>query len=93
MWAKVTSYPYFPGVVVDPVADPSIVPDAVMALQEEENKTARAWLVRFHDKQGSWGWMHAERLEALGENEGESARRRPLRLSSVPPGDLSDHRH
>lgn len=69
VWAKVTSYPYFPGVVVDPRADPAIVPEAVLALEEEENKNAKAWLVRFYDKQGSWGWMHAERLERLGQDK------------------------
>lgn len=60
--------------MVDPRADPAIVPEAVLALEVEENKTARAWLVRFYDKQGSWGWMHAERLERLGEDEGECDR-------------------
>lgn len=66
-----TSYPYFPGVVIDPGADPSIVPESVLALQSDEEKAGRVWLVRFHDKQGSWGWMHAERIEPLGKDEGE----------------------
>lgn len=66
VWAKITSYPHFPAVVLDLDADSASVPQAVLNLEASENEKSRAWLVRFHDKQRSYGWMHEERMDILG---------------------------
>lgn len=63
VWAKMTSYPYFPGLVMDPVEDEKQIPNAVKALRPKGEKV---WLVRFFDSQSSFGWIPRNRLDLLG---------------------------
>ena len=68
VWAKMISYPYFPGLVMDPVEDEKQIPDAV---KEREPKGEEVWLVRFFDSQSSFGWIPRNRLDLLGALDGE----------------------
>jgi hypothetical protein len=59
-------------VVVDPIKDRERIPQNVLDLEEEEKSKAphgRVWLARFYDKLQSWGWVTAEKLHLLGEDE------------------------
>ncbi|KAK4684585.1 hypothetical protein P7C73_g5593, partial [Tremellales sp. Uapishka_1] len=68
VWAKLSSFPYFPAEVIDPDDEESHVPTIVLDLGEEIRQAgSRVWLVRFFDKQASYGWMPRERLDMLGE--------------------------
>lgn len=62
-----TSYPYFPGVVIDHVDKWDTVPQSVLDLEDQSN--GRTWLVRFHDKQRSYAWVHRERMEKIGADD------------------------
>lgn len=88
VWAKVTSYPYFPGYVVDYANEPETVPQSVLDLEEAENAKARAWLVRFYDRGRTYGWVHEDRMEVLGVDEGVDG----LFLAVSGDGEVADGR-
>lgn len=70
VWAKITSYPYFPAIVVDHVGEWETVPQSVLDLEEHETEAhGKVWLVRFYDKQRSYGWMAADKLDMLGTDD------------------------
>ncbi|OCF39768.1 hypothetical protein I317_06430 [Kwoniella heveanensis CBS 569] len=75
VWAKVHSYPFFPAEIVDPT-DEEDIPRDVFAHEAIERNLAASkgkaiWLVRFFDATNSYGWVIEDRLEALGDDEGE----------------------
>lgn len=56
--------------VVDHVGQWETVPQAVLDLEDDETTAhGRVWLVRFYDKQRSYGWMPAEKLDRLGVDD------------------------
>ncbi|BEI85170.1 hypothetical protein CcaverHIS002_0505710 [Cutaneotrichosporon cavernicola] len=66
VWAKVTSFPYFPAQIVDPVTERETVPQSVLDLEESSAKNGAVLLVRFYDKEGSWGWATEDRIAPIG---------------------------
>ncbi|WVQ81240.1 hypothetical protein IAT38_003362 [Cryptococcus sp. DSM 104549] len=73
VWAKMASFPWFPAVIVDLEDDRDQVPDAVLEMEDEERRLAKAagkgvWLVRFYDSSDSHGWIQEDKLDMLGED-------------------------
>lgn len=70
-------YPFFPAETVDPSDENMTIPPIVIqsrAKIESENhvKGQKTWLVQFFDRQKSYGWIPASKLDMLGENDRES---------------------
>lgn len=74
VWAKVTSFPFFPAVIVDHVKDWETVPQAVLDLEEGEKqgKDGPVRLVRFYGKTRTFGWVTEDRLAVLGTDADEA---------------------
>ena len=76
VWAKLTSFPYFPAEIIDVTNDdpseipPSVFQNRTQAEKENGAQGQRTWLVRFFDSQNSYGWIPAKKLDLLGENNG-----------------------
>jgi hypothetical protein len=71
VWAKATSFPYFPSRIIDHVNDWQTVPQRVLDLEESMAKHGAVRLVRFYDKEGSYGWVPEERIIPLGGPDDE----------------------
>ncbi|ORY33154.1 hypothetical protein BCR39DRAFT_521494 [Naematelia encephala] len=74
VWAKLTSFPFFPAEVIDPEDPEQGVPNQVIfgrAAAEADNQATglRTWLVRFFDAQASYGWIPAKQLDMLGDSD------------------------
>jgi NuA3 HAT complex component NTO1 len=71
VWARQTSYPYFPAEIIDYTDDDMDIPPAVLDLQPDMTNEV-FWLIRFFDAQASYAWIPRKRLDMLGEDDGES---------------------
>jgi NuA3 HAT complex component NTO1 len=74
----VGSWPYFPAEIIDENLDDETdpIPKTLLDRREElaRNNAAnggRVWLVRFFDKQNSYGWIPASRLDLLSSDDCE----------------------
>ncbi|KLT46484.1 hypothetical protein CC85DRAFT_281589 [Cutaneotrichosporon oleaginosum] len=66
VWAKATSFPYFPARIINHVKDWQTVPQSVLDLEENMSKNGPVTLVRFYDKEGSYGWVSEDKMVPLG---------------------------
>lgn len=79
VWAKMPGFPYFPSEIIDPYDEEVEIPDVVLDLQpdddDDENEEGggggRHWLVRFFDTTRSYAWVKEDKLDMLGESDGE----------------------
>jgi hypothetical protein len=71
----VTTFPYFPAIVIDAENDQTIPQSlrhdrAYLAAQNKAVEGEETWLVRFFDHKGSYGWIPKSRIDPFLADKG-----------------------
>lgn len=88
VWAKWSTFPYFPAEIIDleDEEEAAFIAPVVFdkrPTEEEDEAKGQSWLARFYDAHNTYAWLRADKLDMLGEDDGESVLSRSGRRADM----------